>query len=157
MATNETESSWFARRNGAIRGPFTVDHVKRCILLGRIQLNDELSQDERIWRPLMEFPELHPNELNAAPGWEGYQRLLLARSQADERVSERRRHAGDRPSSSLTERRRTPDRRGTWLAGLRHMNRHTPGRPPDHQPLRVVLLAMLLATLVIAYFSASSR
>lgn len=147
-----TGASWYARRNGTVRGPFTADHVKRCILLGRIQLNDELSEDECTWRPLTECPDLLPDELNAITEPEGWERFLLARSRADERVAERRQAGGSRVPAP-TDRRRTPDRRISWLTGLRH----GPGTAPDRHSLRFVLLAMLLATLVLVYFNAASR
>ena len=149
---------WFARRNGAVRGPFTADHLKRCILLGRVQLNDELSLDESHWRPLVDFPELFPEELSGVCGPEDYQRLLAAHNQVDERVAERRHRSGRRPPTVRTERRRMPDRRnGNWLTGLLHLNQVRQKKSREVQSLRTLLLATLIVSLVLAYFSISSR
>jgi hypothetical protein len=149
---------WFARRNGTVRGPFTADHLKRCILLGRVQLNDELSLDESHWRPLADFPELFPEELAGACGPLDYQRLLAAHSKLDERIAERRHSSGGRPPTVRTERRRKPDRRnGNWLAGLLHLNQERQKKSREMQSLRTLLLATLIASLVLAYFSISSR
>lgn len=149
---------WFARRNGAVRGPFTADHLKRCILLGRVQLNDELSLDESHWRPLADFPELFPEELAGACAAEDYQRLLAAHGQLDERVAERRHGNGRPPSTVRTERRRMPDRRnGNWLTGLLHLNQLHQEKSRQAQSLRILLLATLIASLVLAYLSVSSR
>jgi hypothetical protein len=149
---------WFARRNGAVRGPFTVDHLKRCILLGRVRLSDELSLDECHWRPLADFPELFPEELAGVCSLEDFQRLLAAHSLVDERRAERRHGSGRPPSTLRTERRRLPDRRnGNWLTGLLHLNQLRAGKLRQAQSLRVLLLATLIASLVVVYFSVSSR
>jgi hypothetical protein len=158
MINNETEPYWFARRKGAVRGPFTADHIKRWILLGRIRLSDELSQDECRWQPVMEYPDLFPDELAGASGPEDYQRFLAAYSQADERVNERRRGNTRLPSTVRTERRRGPDRRNSnWIVGLVQLYKSRSGRFRETQFLRILLLATLIASLVLAYFSTSSR
>ncbi|NNG12620.1 MAG: hypothetical protein HKM88_05150 [Halobacteria archaeon] len=158
MINNETEPYWFARRNGAVRGPFTVDHVKHWIRLGRIRLSDEVSQDECSWRPVMELPDLFPDELAGASGPEDYQRFLAAYSHADERVNERRRGNGKLPSTVRTERRRGPDRRiSNWLVGFVQLNKSRSGNLRKTHSLRILLLATLIASLVLAYFSTSSR
>jgi hypothetical protein len=158
MTNNVTGPYWFARRNGAVRGPFTVDHVKHWILLGRIRLSDELSQDECRWRPVMELPDLLPDELAGATGPEDYQRFLTAYSQADERVNERRHGNAKLPSTVRTERRRGSDRRNSnWLVGLVQLDKSRSGKFRKTHPLRVLLLATLIASLVLAYFSTSSR
>jgi hypothetical protein len=157
MGIDATDSAWFARRNGAVRGPFTAAHVRRCILLGRIQLNDELSQDERTWQALTEFPQLIPDELYTAPGREDYRHFLLARSQADERVAERRSGSGRLPSTLRTERRRLPERRrnSSWMTGILHLYELRSGQSRERQPLRILLLVTLIASLVLAYLSTS--
>lgn len=158
MSNNETEPCWFARRDGTVRGPFGSDHLKRCILLGRIRLNDELSRDERRWRPLSEFPELFPEVLDGMAGPDDYQRLLAAYREADERVGERRHASGRLPSTLGTDRRRTADRRnGSWLTVLWHLYQPDPEESRPAQSVRILLLAMLIASLVLAYFSAFSR
>ncbi len=158
MINNEAGSCWFARRDGAVRGPFTIDQVKHCILLGRIRLHDELSQDECRWRPVMDFSDLFPDELTGMSGPEDFQYFLVAHSQADERVAERRRGSGRLPSTVRLERRRMPDRRDSnWLAGLFQVNKPRSGRFREAQSLRILLLATLIASLVLAYFSTSSR
>ena len=158
MRADETELYWFARRNGAVRGPFTVDHIKRCILLGRIRLNDELSQDEFRWRPVIEYPDLFPDEFAGASSPEDYRSFLAAYRQADERVGERRQANGKLPSGVRTERRIGPDRRnGSWLVSLVQLIKLRSEKFPQVQPLRVLLLATLIVSLVLAYLSTFSR
>lgn len=136
--------------------------MARYILLGRIRLYDELSLDRVSWRPAREYSQLFPQELLQLSTWEGYQRLVVARMAVEERAGQRRvRQPADlRPARE--ERRVSADRRDR--AGGEDSPNHPvtndAPRGADNrlsQPLRMVLLAMLLMSLVLAYFSMSSR
>jgi len=151
-------------RDGAIRGPFSAEYVTRYILLGRIRLNDRLSQDRLKWYPVTNFPELLPAELSNVTSWDDYQQLVMARIKVDERISRRRKP--DVPGAYLLqERRALPDRRridgNAEFFKYHLMDRisSTHGRLGNRESpvLRIFLLATLLATLVVAYFSISSR
>jgi hypothetical protein len=158
-------SQWYARRNGTVRGPFTEEYVARYILLGRIRLADELSQDRFRWRPVREYPELFPEELQQLSSWEDYQRLVMARMNVDERISQRREGHGEAPLPFPKERRRSAERRRIDCDAeffryhlMDDALRDRQGRDKSlHQLLRRFLLAALLVTLVFAYFSISAR
>jgi hypothetical protein len=163
MIRSSAKRQWYARRDGAVRGPFLDEYVERYILLGRIRLNDELSLDRKSWQPVMNFPELFPEELRGLSNWEDYRELVMARIRYDERVSERRRN--DRMLPGEKDRRRLADRRvaGNTAGFFRHLLLHVipsslhGNSVPAVQRLRVFLLAALLACLVAAYFSSALR
>jgi len=99
---------WWVRRGGEVRGPFVTGLVRRHVLLGRIRLDDEVSQDREVWRRVGEVDALVPDEVRD-PGPDG-ERLLQARLREDERSpgDRRRRRPADAPGR---ERRRGVDRR----------------------------------------------
>jgi hypothetical protein len=165
MAFSDHGSQWYARRNGTVRGPFTVEHIARYILLGRIRLNDELSQDRIKWQAARDYPELFPKELLQLSSWEDYQRLVVARMKVDERTSQRRQRREKTPQPAGEERRKQSDRRQNdgdagffkyHLMDDTSLNPHGPNKSQG-QSLRTFLLATLLLTLVFAYFSISTR
>ncbi len=165
MAHSNNGNRWYARRNGTVRGPFTDENVARYILLGRIGLKDELSQDRIRWRPVGDYPDLFPEELLQLSSWEDYQALVVARMKVDERLEERRGRQGKCLQAPPEERRNSPDRRRldsnaeffkyNLLNYLPHNRLGTDNKP--RQPLRIFLLAMLVVTLVFAYFGISAR
>ena len=155
--------AWYARRDGKVRGPYRPDQVTRYILLGRIRLGDELSEDGRRWQPVMKCKKLLPEELSGEPSWEHYQRLVMARVNADERRSQRRREAnGQAPPAGVAERRHGTDRRRldsnmeSFACHLMGMTGAEPRRERP-SPLRTYLLATLLVTLLLAWFSTAFR
>jgi hypothetical protein len=165
MVHSNNGNRWYARRNGTVRGPFTDENIARYILLGRIRLEDELSQDRVRWRPVGDCSDLVPEELLQLSSWEDYQTLVVARMKVDERLEERRRRRGECRQSPREDRRKSPDRRRlnsdaeffkyNLMDYLPYMRRGPDNKP--RQPLRTFLLAMLLVTLVFAYFSISAR
>jgi len=165
MMIPDHDSQWYARRNGTVRGPFTSEHVARYILLGRIRLNDELSPDRVRWQPVRDYPELFPKELLQLSSWEDYQKLVVARMKVDERAHQRRQMREKNPQPVREERRKQSDRRQNdsdaeflkyHLMGDMSLNPHG-AKSRQGQSLRTFLLATLLLTLVLAYFSISTR
>ena len=154
---------WYTRREGRTRGPYSAEHVTRYILLGRIRLGDELSSDQCNWRPVTECEEFLPWITGGESGWDDYQRLTMARISIDERRSERRRNAGEGTlPPGMKDRRQGADRRqldkNLESFVLQLMSDGTaPGERGQSQPLRPWLLATLLITLVVAWFSTAFR
>lgn len=105
----QNQHLWYTRRGGEIRGPFSAGLVSRHILLGRICLDDELSQDRETWTAVSAVPELIPEAMRADPDDSlAQERLHAARRWADERLRERR-GANDIVPEGVT--RRSGDRR----------------------------------------------
>jgi hypothetical protein len=165
MTLSDHDSQWYARRNGTVRGPFTEEYIARYILLGRIQLNDELSRDRVRWQPARDCQGMFPQELLRLSRWEDYQKLVVAHMKADERLSQRRGRRDNHPQPVREERRKLPDRRhnesGAGISKF-HLMDDKPSNAHginngQSLPLRTLLLVTLLVTLVLAYFSISSR
>ena len=90
MGELELQSQWYTRRGGVIRGPFGSDEITRYLILGRIRMDDELSQDRFTWATANRCTELLPDELQKLSSWDDYQQLVIGRMQVDERKGERR-------------------------------------------------------------------
>lgn len=154
---------WYTRRDGKVRGPYSASHVTRYILLGRIRLTDELSDDSSSWRPLAECSECLPDALSAMAGPDDYQRLVMVRISVEERRSQRRQDDGNpQPPAGMSERRTGFGRRqADSNTGSReyHLmdNADVPGKRQRPSTLRAYLLATLLVTLIMAWFSAAFR
>jgi hypothetical protein len=129
MSTQESEKIWYTRRDGVMRGPFTAENISRYILLGRIDLDDEVSQDRETWIVAGHLDSLLPAELKSQSSWDDYQKLVTAhmRSHVDNTLLCQ--HLLDKPDSS--------DRKGSASQSKRP----------------VVLFVVLLLTMMFAWLS----
>ena len=113
--TGRTEvhaQQWYARRNGVVRGPFSRKTVSRYILLGRIHIDDELSQDRIDWQRAGQVAALVPSVMTPIANPVDNRAYLEAFALADERVGERRNVSCSGCGKCRgTERRVLPDRR----------------------------------------------
>ncbi len=77
---------WYIRRGRQVKGPFPAGQISQYLVLGRMVLTDEVSQDRETWRPVGSVPDLVPEVLRADPDDpEARERLEAARRWADER------------------------------------------------------------------------
>ena len=90
ISRKQSDKYWYTRRDGVMRGPFSAENISRYMLLGRIRLDDELSQDCEAWVVAGQLDNLLPVELRNQSIWDDYQQLLTAHMKADERKSDRR-------------------------------------------------------------------
>jgi len=160
LATRNQKQSgecWYTRREGVIRGPFSEEDVSRYILLGRIRLDDELSQDRGNWVAAAQLTSLLPAELSSQSSWEDYERLVTAHMKVDERKGERRHRNLKHFHDTNPERRTSPERRDPGASNtllshylyVRMMSAHE--KRPESLRLRPVLMMILLATLMFAW------
>jgi uncharacterized protein YjbI with pentapeptide repeats len=122
MASNKNQL-WYTRRDKEIRGPFPKKLITRYILIGRVQESDEVSPDQRHWRPVSELPEFIPEELKADLSIpENLEKLRLARLREDERrYGDRRQLSGEELEAAIRKRRSGNERRDTETReALRH-------------------------------------
>ena len=141
-----------------MRGPFSAERISSYILLGRIRLNDELSQDCESWSTARRLTKLLPPEMARQSSWDDYEQLVIAHMKSDERSSKRRRKADTGYPDANGERRITSDRRG--VSGNTMLSRYLfagaishDDKRPDSRRLRVLLLLMLLASLLFAWLN----
>lgn len=101
---------WYTRRGDMIKGPFTAGLIGRHILIGRLRLEDEVSNDKETWTRLASVPELIPEVMKGDQDDPFVkERLLAAQRWADERLQTDPR--SEQAVSGYTERRRAGDRR----------------------------------------------
>lgn len=72
-----TNTLWYTRKNGTIKGPFTNVIITNDLILGRLSMDDEVSHDQISWHALFHRTELH-SQLHGAE-------LEKARIHLDER------------------------------------------------------------------------
>ncbi|NNJ94733.1 MAG: hypothetical protein HKP57_08325 [Halobacteria archaeon] len=156
MEQGESAKCWYARRDGVVRGPFSASEVTRYILLGRISLDDDVSDDRKTWRNLKTVAAMLPPELNQLSSWEDYQRLIIARMQVDERKPDRRTADPVIERMPDSERRAGDDRRSE--EGGLSLARYFFAASESIKPARVrnyrlgtLVLTVMLAVLVVAW------
>lgn len=151
---------WYVRQNKEIRGPFPAGMISRYILLGRIDLSDELSNDQHKWQLVSDLPQLIPSELTANLDLpENRERLRVARLREDERQTGDRRlefdGAGDRAGGNAHLKRSGEERRGIESSRtVKHREIKTEFRQSLKQPtgtytLRGTLLVVFVVSIVI--------
>ncbi len=97
-------------KSAEIKGPFPSGLVSRYVLLGRVQLTDEVSVDREIWRPVNEVVELIPEIMLGDDNDPAVlERLNAAKRWSDERLAHDRR--ADQPPNPEFLRRRAGERR----------------------------------------------
>jgi uncharacterized protein YjbI with pentapeptide repeats len=103
-------NTWYIRRRGEVKGPYPAGLVSRYILLGRLQMTDEVSTTGQDWLLIKDVPELIPEILQGDISDPLIQeRLQAARRWADERDRSRRGEREDQ--AQRQEYRRGDDRR----------------------------------------------
>ena len=162
MRKSNLPNQWYTRRGGVIRGPFSAYDITRHLLLGRICLDDELSQDRVVWMSSNHCTELLPAELKNLSSWVDYQQLLIARMQVDERKGDRRRQQCSNRSSGHPGRRTSRDRRGK--GNDRRVSQYQFGqtnsfesRTTKQNSVRTWLLTVLLITMLFAWLVPTQR
>ncbi|WP_435684034.1 pentapeptide repeat-containing protein [Sedimenticola selenatireducens] len=111
------QNLWYIRRDGQIKGPYPCGGVRRFVLLGRVTMEDQVSNDRKQWRPVSEVPDVIPPEVRKALA-EGETDLLIAsRMREDERNGRERRVSAD---DAEFKRRRKGERRQAELEIMQH-------------------------------------
>ncbi len=88
MATKDkNKGRWYVRQGEHIRGPFPNQLISSYLILGRLDLATEVSQDQKNWAPVTDYPALVPDVVLNANSPEGHKALMLARIREDERRS----------------------------------------------------------------------
>jgi hypothetical protein len=150
---------WYVRRRGHVSGPFPIAAIEQDFLLGRLQPEDELSEDRANWLGLAEQPEIAAiiTLQASAPGDPGdrdwkLERLAALRRWADQRTGVDRQEQAAQAADSGRRKgeRREPD------AVRRPANEGA--RPaPSVQPrgawrlVAAILALIILILIVIAY------
>ncbi|HET8808013.1 MAG TPA: pentapeptide repeat-containing protein [Methylophaga sp.] len=96
---------WFTRHNGEVKGPFTLALLKSNWLLGRLNAQDEISEDRKHWRPIGDIIDLElihtstsiPEDADQAKryldernGFDRRQETLATEQQLQQRKQQRR-------------------------------------------------------------------
>ncbi|MCW8853259.1 MAG: pentapeptide repeat-containing protein [Gammaproteobacteria bacterium] len=97
---DQNKGRWYIRNGNRIQGPFPNQLISSYLVLGRIELDTEISQDQEHWAPVRNYKALVPEVVLNAHTSEGAKELMLARVREDERCSQ----AGDFEDTELDRR-----------------------------------------------------
>ncbi|MCC6203037.1 MAG: pentapeptide repeat-containing protein [Gammaproteobacteria bacterium] len=135
---------WFIKVGDIIRGPFPATQIRHNVLLGRLQPDMLVSEDQQNWRALRELPALYDSEQIVD--------IVRERRLLDERHQDRR-QSGEAGTES---RRANPDRRQPEDPEVMQARQkraevwHSLAGPPPHRsriPAIALGFALLLAVL----------
>ncbi len=76
---------WYIKKDGKVLGPFPNRLVSSYLILGRIDLQTEVSQDQTHWTAIKQYSALVPEVVLNAGTPAGDKALMLARVREDER------------------------------------------------------------------------
>ena len=152
------DEGWYTRRQGVVRGPFPAERITTYLLLGRIRMDDELSQDRMVWSPAEQLTSLLPAELRQQSCWDDYRELVVAQMKVDERKLDRRSGKSKHYLDTHAEQRTSPDRRSDVDNDLLNhcllsIQKSDDRGLPVSRRFRPVVLVMILASLVFAWLS----
>lgn len=85
---NHNKGRWYVNTHKKILGPFPNQLISRYLILGRLKLDTQISQDQKHWNPIKDYPSLVPEVILNAHTPEGAKALKLARIREDERSSQ---------------------------------------------------------------------
>lgn len=83
----KNKGRWYLRVKNKVHGPFPNQLIGSYLILGRINLETEISQDEENWSAVKNYKALVPEVVLNAHTQEGAKALMLARVREDERRS----------------------------------------------------------------------
>lgn len=139
---------WYIKYSGKVEGPFTAGLVSRYILLGRLRMDDEVSEDKQNWLSVKHVPSLIPDILNADMSDPlQKERLMAARRWADERL------AADRRSDHTVvqkDERRSSERRNDELDEVKLHRSFLAQRTTKAKSQGVLLAGLFLVAIVIS-------
>ena len=72
----KVEAYWYVQKGNRVQGPFTQCDMRRFLLLGRVRITDNVSQNGDNWEPVTQVPELISDELLNLHAGELYQWLV---------------------------------------------------------------------------------
>ena len=74
---------WYIRHEGRVRGAYPSSEIRHQLVIGKISLDDMISEDKQTWHELGSVPEVMPLEMRAERGDRAAKALLEARSEQE--------------------------------------------------------------------------
>lgn len=87
----QSNNLWYTRNKSGVKGPFTTGMLQRFVLIGRLNMDDQVSQDKKEWHTVKSTRSVIPEEMRDIKTDDDRQRLLQAQLREDERSKDRRR------------------------------------------------------------------
>lgn len=144
-------SKWYTRRNGTVTGPFSNAVVSNNLLVGRLSLHDEISEDQESWQMMLNIPEFNSSVTS--------EELDRVKRNLDERDGFDRRQSQEPPSDEILqkreqERRSNEDESDIEYRQLRTLllKRYRQHKERLFWPLVTLFLIMLMSLILAVLF-----
>lgn len=146
MGSHEKSGRWYVKKDDKVQGPFPNQLIASYLILGRMTLETEVSQDQEHWVAVKEYRALVPEVVLNAHTKNGAKALKLARIREDERIS-----LAANPDESATERRIDEDQVIKLHRQLRDdiLNRYK--TQPELNTQKIAIGMVIIVVVVIAY------
>lgn len=82
---DHNKSRWYIKKDDQVFGPYPNQLISRYLILGRLTLDSEISQDQKNWVTVDHYKSLVPELVLNASTPEGAKALMMARIREDER------------------------------------------------------------------------
>ena len=82
---DHNQGRWYIKKDDQVFGPYPNKLISRYLILGRLTLESEISQDQKNWVTVDHYKSLVPEVVLNAHTPEGHKALMLARIREDER------------------------------------------------------------------------
>lgn len=155
--THLNKGRWYIRKAERVYGPFPNKLIGRYLILGRITLETEVSQDKLNWSEVRHYSAMVPEVVKEAGTPEGDKALMLARIREDERSSlDKSREGNGSEGLEPEERREEEEQLLTLHRQLRDDVYQKYRIEPRRTPVYILLVVLLLFMLVGGYFASRS-
>lgn len=138
---------WYVKSKEKVQGPFPSGAIRRSLLLGRFEPNDQVSVDKVSWNRVTNTPEVMPPEMRHALN-DGDPELLAARLREDQRCGLDRRKSREGRSPDVERRQTEPaliERHREAKRALRQLGWE------KETPLAGIVVVALVTLLAIGY------
>lgn len=144
---DHNQGRWYIKKDEQVFGPYPNQLISRYLILGRMTLESEISQDQKNWASVEHYKSLVPEVVLNAHTPEGKKALMLARRREDERS------ARSEDESADSERRMDEDQVVKLHRQLRDDILNQYRNQPGVNRRNVVLLVVVAISLIAAFIS----
>ncbi|MFW2373060.1 MAG: pentapeptide repeat-containing protein [Gammaproteobacteria bacterium] len=144
---DHNQGRWYIKKDDQVFGPYPNQLISRYLILGRMTLASEISQDQKNWVTVEHYKSLVPEVVLNAHTPEGSKALMLARRREDERS------ARSEDDSGESERRMDEDQVVKMHRQLRDDILNQYRNQPHINRRNIILLLAVAISLIAAFFS----
>lgn len=144
---DHNQGRWYIKKDDQVFGPYPNKLISRYLILGRLTLESEISQDQKNWVTVDHYKSLVPEVVLNAHTPEGNKALMLARIREDERSTRSEEEVAE------TERRMDESQVVKLHRQLRDDILNQYRNQPGMNKRNIILLIAVAISMIVAFFS----